>query len=393
MKKRWLPLIMAVTLLASCSKDDKPAAPVKLPTIDIAAPDGGFKADNLQWIQIQPVVANAENATFVWAWGNDTLATTKDLLYAFDSTGTFTLNFTVQTAAGTATKEIPVTISATAATYKNAVTRVFEYFPAPGQFINTLPAWVTGETADNMAQKAMEQLTKESMISLGGFGGYVTMGFDHTIINKPGEYSFVVLGNAFANSAEPGVIMVSQDVNGNGLPDDEWYEIAGSEYNNPKTIKNYQITYYKPNEDKTPVASTDAYVSDSTYIRYKDNQGKEGYLAKNVFHSQSYYPLWKGDSITFTGTRLPDDHIVNTQPDGPSPYYVLPAFDYGYADNQANNSDAAKIKLDWAVDKNGKAVKLSGVNFIRVHTGIRKEAGWLGEVSTEVAGVRDLNLK
>ena len=103
---------MAVTLLAGCSKDDEPAAPVKLPTIDIATPSGGFKADNLQWIQIQPTVTNAENATFLWAWGNDTLATTKDLLYAFDSTGTFTLNFTVQTTAGTTTKEIPVTITA-----------------------------------------------------------------------------------------------------------------------------------------------------------------------------------------------------------------------------------------------------------------------------------------
>ncbi len=37
-----------------------------------------------------------------------------------------------------------------------------------------------------------------------------------------------------------------------GLPDDEWYEIAGSEYGHAKTVKNYEITYYKPNENKVP---------------------------------------------------------------------------------------------------------------------------------------------
>lgn len=75
------------------------------------------------------------------------------------------------------------------------------------------------------------------MVSLGGFGGYIVVGFDHTIENKSGLCDFRVLGNAFyANgasdygSSEPGVIQVCYDANGNGLPDDGWYEIAGSSY-------------------------------------------------------------------------------------------------------------------------------------------------------------------
>lgn len=188
--------------------------------------------------------------------------------------------------------------------------------------------------------------------------------------------------------------MVSADVNGNGLPDDEWYEIAGSEYNNPKTIKNYQITYYKPDENKAKVTDpNDTWSSDLQYIRWEDNQGKSGYLTKNVFHDQSYYPLWKGNSITFTGTRLPDDQIKNTSSDPNMQYWVSPAFPWGYVDNVANDDENAKIKLDWAVDKNGKPVKLYGIDFIKVYSSIRKEAGWLGENSTEVGGVRDLNLK
>ena len=84
------------------------------------------------------------------------------------------------------------------------------------------------------------------MISLGGFGGYVVVGFDHTIANREGSRDFRVLGNAFyaianpdpnapeGGSCEPGGIMVAYDVNKNGKPDeDEWYEIAGSAHEAP----------------------------------------------------------------------------------------------------------------------------------------------------------------
>lgn len=61
------------------------------------------------------------------------------------------------------------------------------------------------------------------MISLGGFGGYVVVGFDHTIANVVGKRDFRVLGNAFysadnpdinapeGGSCEPGVVMVAYD--------------------------------------------------------------------------------------------------------------------------------------------------------------------------------------
>ncbi|MBO9732151.1 MAG: hypothetical protein J7623_26150 [Chitinophaga sp.] len=278
--------------------------------------------------------------------------------------------------------------------FLNKVTKVFEYSPAPGQFINTLPAWNTGDDDKKMAAYALDALSKENMISLGGFGGYVVMGFDHTIKNVPGQYSFVVLGNAFTNFAEPGVISVSVDKNKNGLPDDEWFEIAGSEYNSSKTIKNYQITYYKPDETKAPVIDPDdAYSSNKNYIKWKDNQGDSGYLVKNVFHDQSYYPQWKGNSITFIGTKLTAANVKNTSSDPGSPYYVSLPFSWGYSDNVSNDDPDAKIKIDWAVDKNGNSVKLTGINFIKVQTGQRAEAGWLGEISTEVLGVKDLNLK
>lgn len=99
--------------------------------------------------------------------------------------------------------------------------------------------------------------------------------------------------------------MVSFDTNLNGLLDDEWYELAGSEYYKPETIKNYRITYDRPDPNKIPEPDMGQQWSDATYVPWKDNQGNTGYIAKNIYHTQSYYPKWiEENSLTFSGTRL-----------------------------------------------------------------------------------------
>ena len=286
------------------------------------------------------------------------------------------------------------------------VTQGFDYRPAVGQFVNELPEYEEGDTQETMNRKALEAIgnNNQGMVSLGGFGGYIVVGFDHTIENKAGLCDFRVQGNAFyANgqseygSSEPGVIEVSFDANGNGLPDDEWYEIAGSSYNeggeswieqareagnDVRTIRNYEITYYRP--------ATEPGKPTEEYIRWEDNQGESGYKAMNSAHLQSYYPQWiDEEQITFSGTRLPQNGIDLS---GVGNNFALYKFAYGYADNEPNTSDRSAIDIDWAVDADGQPANLPGVDFIRIHTGVNQENGWLGECSTEIMGVVDLHL-
>lgn len=283
------------------------------------------------------------------------------------------------------------------------ISRVFEFSPSIGQFTNVLPEYETGDTQETMRQKAEDAIkgqTPMGMVSLGGFGGYIVLGFDHTIENKKGFRDFRVLGNAFwaaanpnvgastrGGSSEPGIIMVSVDENKNGLPDDKWYEIAGSAHK--EAIKNYEITYYRPNLNKTPIKDESvSYASDIEYIRWTDNQGNSGYKMKNIYHSQSYYPEWLGDKVTFKGTLLPNNGIDESKTGS---YWVLYSFEYGYVDNAPNNDDASTIDIDWAIDENGNKVHLSGIDFVKVYNGMNQECGWLGETSTEVAGAYDLH--
>lgn len=387
-------ILIAVTAIAfaisSCSEDEQIQPPAGKPEVTITVPDGGFTVDNLKWFRVNPVVkSDSATTTYLWTTGTDTLSTDKNLLYVFAEAGTYDITFTAKNSAGTTQQK--VTVKVVAKTYTANAIKVYDFLPAPGQFVNEMPIWETGGTAATMLAKAQDELSKDGVITLGGFGGYVVMGLDHTIINKPGEYSFSVAGNAFENWSEPGIVMVSADKNGNGLPDDEWYEIAGSEYNDPETIHNYRITYYKPDENKVPTPNEETFMTDTTYIRWRDNQGNGGYLSKNGFHAQPYYPQWKGDSISFTGTRLGNSKLEDLSGNGT--YIVIHAAEYGYSDNLPNTDEKGAIKISWAVDKDGKSVHLPGIDFVRVHTGMRAEGGWLGEVSTEVGILKDLNIK
>lgn len=260
--------------------------------------------------------------------------------------------------------------------------KVYSFSPAPGQFVNVLPQYAAGDDSEAMRQKAEEAIAEnnQGMISLGGWGGYVVFGFDHIVPNVAGEYDFVVYGNAFysdaehpekGGSAEPGIVCVSYDANGNGEPDDPWYELAGSAYTH--SVKNYQITYSRP-------------AVDTLDIPWTDNQCGSGAIAHNKYHAQAYYPQWLGQqTMTYSGTRLPD----NARND--EGVFVLSNFEYGYADNHPNNVEAAQLKIDWALKDDGTPANLTGIHFVKVYTGVNQQCGSIGETSTEVTGAMDLH--
>ena len=288
--------------------------------------------------------------------------------------------------------------------YSPYISRVYEYRPAPGQFVNIMPQFEEGDTEADILKKAEESIsgTNNIMVSLGAYGGYITFGFDHTVINRKGEMDFLIEGNSFysdipdystdkGGSSEPGIVMVSIDENMNGLPDDKWYELAGSEYYKPTTLKNYSITYYRPDSTRKPVPDITGVLSDTEYIPWYDNTGDSGFVARNIYHTQDYYPKWiDEDELTFSGTLLPDN---GKDESGFGSYFVLYSFDWGYADNHPNEKkDLISFNIEWAVDSEGNPVHLPGIDFVRVYTGVNQYCGWLGETSTEISHARDLHI-
>jgi len=269
---------------------------------------------------------------------------------------------------------------------------VTEYLPAPGQYTN---AEFTGTpTAANSLIG-----TNRGLVSLGAFGGSITLQFSTGIENDPENpygVDFTIFGNPTLTWSEPGIIQVMKDENKNGLPDDTWYEIAGSNHYWNTTVSNYEITYQ--NSGLNTVAD----------IQWSDNKGKSGIIPINSFHLQSYYPqvdLFPNvatDKYMLSGTRLQGQIDLST-PGVVNSYRRA----FGYADNtpvilateklpdnpytiEIEGSGGDAIDIDWAVDKLGQHVKLDEINFIRIYTGMNALAGWLGEISTEVTGIRDV---
>lgn len=357
-------------------------------------------------IMLRPIIIGLDANSFEWTVnGGITGCDTEIFAFTPDTPGEYVVNLTVD---GSVSASVIVEcVKATEESRwrrangvsKAKCNKVYEWVPAPGQFIGeTQTGGMTGnETTHEAALNwAEERLGKEQYVSLGGFGGYIIVGFDHSVENTETAYDFSIQANAFFNLAtgdggsnEPGIVYVSQDVNGNGLPDDEWYELRGSETGKPETLSDYAVTYYRPSAPGMNVQWTDAL----------GQSGTIDYLA--AFHRQDYYyPAWiKEDSYTLRGTRLKDRTTQNSE----TGMWDNSCFDWGYADNMggdvlsSNDSGGGEGQRNGFIIKNamyidGTHINLRYIDFIKVQTGVNSKAGWLGEVSTEVFGFEDLKL-
>ena len=306
-------------------------------------------------------------------------------------------------------KSLLIALVAIAAISTNAdnspyIARVYDYLPAPGQFVNKSPAYKPGYTQDSINALVEASLCGKSVggaISLGSYGGYIIFGFDHPVINKH-DYDVKIYGNAFQSNAvpdmaggscEPGIIMVGVDVDGDGVPSDgdKWYEIKGADYD--RCQHGFEVTYYKPDEDKVKVPHESwSFINDIEYVYWTSNDVDvpNGYVWRNTFHNQPYWPLWIEDTVlTLRGTKLPNLSI-DMSANGSGNNWFQPFFGEGYVDNLPNAQEPG-FMIDWAIDEDGNPVELDHIDFIKVYSGQLDYCGWLGEVSTEICGAEDLH--
>lgn len=388
--KKALLYIIPLLMLGGCSSE--------IPSVSLGI-DDTYYIPRMTKLPLRPALTGHE---YLWTVNGRVVSRDRDYIFISSEEGTYHVELKIIDPDTPYDYSFTVNVLHEEIEYSPYITRVYEYCPAPGQFVNEMPRYEEGDTYADILQKTEESIsgTNDIMITLGGYGGYVTFGFDHTVMNLPGEKDFRIWGNCFyellqpdkkGGSAEPGIVMVSYDVNCNGLPDDPWYELAGSEYHSPMTRHSYELTYNRPDPDREIVTDEDNSLDDIYYIRWTDNAGRSGYMAKNIFHNQDYYPKWvKDDAMTFRGSLLaPNAEDIS----GYGTYYVLYSYPWGYVDNHPNEyADLNSFDISWAVDADGNPVSLPGADFIRVYTGLNQYCGWIGETSTELSRAQDLHI-
>ena len=385
----------AILTMTGCTAD--------IPTVSLGI-DDSYYIGRLRKLPLHPALTGREYRWTLTRPGGsaDVVSQERDYIFMQAEEGKYHVRLDIIDPDSPYSHEFTVTVMHEEVEYSPYISRVYEYCPAPGQFVNEMPRYEEGDGYADILQKAEESIsgTNDIMITLGGYGGYVTFGFDHTVVNVPGEADFRIWGNCFyeltnpdrkGGSAEPGIVMVSYDSNCNGLPDDEWYELAGSEYHSPATRHGYSLTYRRPDPNRDIVADEDNSLDDIYYISWEDSLGETGWISKNIFHNQDYFPRWiTDDSLTFSGSLLaPNAEDAS----GNGTYYVLYSYAWGYVDNHPNEyAGLNSFDIGNAVDRDGKPVNLPGADFIRVYTGVNKNCGWLGETSTELSRAQDLHI-
>lgn len=400
------------------------------PVISLAVPESGFTIATDSLLTLKPLISNSENPICIWTVDSVVVANTLEYIFSSAIPGTFSaalecknedgkdaVSFSISvTRPGTDNPgtddpgtEDPVTENPgdddpgtddpgtedpgtedpgtedpgnDETDYFRPVTSsshtewdmIHLYLPAPGQFVNeTVTGGFQGEDTQEEANLyAANRLRSGLFVSLGGFGGTLVLGFDHSILND-GSYNLEIKGNAYENSSEPGIVWVMRDENGNGKPDDTWYELKGSEYGKTSTTSRYQVTYYKPRAAGQPV-------------QWTDNTGKSGTIEYlGAFHNQdTYYPLWvTADSYTLEGTCLEARNYLST-----TNSWINPAYDWGYTDNH----NSTLFRISDAVTRSGEPAGLPYIDFVKIQTGVNAKSGWIGELSTDICSVKDYNM-
>lgn len=250
----------------------------------------------------------------------------------------------------------------------------FSFIPAPGQFIR-FNQNQTAEDARKQIQATLDNGGGEGwMASLGAWGGYFILGFDHSVKNNhDGEADFDMVGNPLGKYwCECGVVWVSQDENGDGKANDTWYELKGSETGKPGITQRYALKYYRPTQEKTDVLSI-------------DNDGNLSFLARNAYHPDSgYYPWFmKEEYYILTGTCLGNQFKT----EGLETNW---GFDWGYVDNI---NDPVGFRIDNAIQQDGTPAKLEYIDFVKCHTAQMGQGAAVGEVSTESSAAIDVRLR
>ncbi len=289
-------------------------------------------------------------------------------------------------------------------------TEVLEYRPAPGQFVQdpafndpaaALGAPVGGGTLDGDETKA---------VSLGGFGGVLVLGFDHTVRDDPRNpfgLDCILFGNAFwvggdvnRRWGEPATIEISLDANKNSVADDPWFLVPGSHITDPPARWESQTWDDDANDSTYP--PTEAWwvpigeigVWQTWGYRLPENPFEIGLILENPngpFAIEEGIWGYADCSPTLMLGDMDGDNSIDDAEITPEAFYTVPDDPFAVGvDAGSGGGDAFDIA--WAIDPDtGLPAALPGFDFIRITNATNVLFGPFGERSAEICGVADVS--
>ena len=188
--KKIFAILLSALALGGCENDGIPYVSLGL--------DDLYKVARMQTVDLKPAfTGESYRWTVKTASGADSLLSEeKDYIFLMQYPGTYDVTFQIFDPVNPIVHRMTFYVVEEEVEYSPYISTVYEYCPAPGQFVNAMPEYREGDTAETMRQKAEEAIAgkMQSGVSLGAYGGYITFGFDHTVVNVPGEYDIRIDG-------------------------------------------------------------------------------------------------------------------------------------------------------------------------------------------------------
>ena len=177
--KKIFAILLSALALGGCENDGIPYVSLGL--------DDLYKVARMQTVDLKPAfTGESYRWTVKTASGADSLLSEeKNYIFLMQYPGTYDVTFQIFDPVNPIVHRMTFYVVEEEVEYSPYISTVYEYCPAPGQFVNAMPEYREGDTAETMRQKAEEAIAgkMQSGVSLGAYGGYITFGFDHTVVN------------------------------------------------------------------------------------------------------------------------------------------------------------------------------------------------------------------
>lgn len=283
-------------------------------------------------------------------------------------------------------------------------TRVIEYAPAPGQFVNDARFNDPSRALGAPVGGGMLSPDNSKVVTLGGFGGTITLGFDRRVLDDPRNpmgLDAIVFGNAAYVAGDPNrrwaeaaTIEISLDVNGNGLADDPWYLVVPPQISGP--VARVSRTWDDNIGDPTHPPHAASWVPPGRTGQWQTWAYE---LPVSVFGGPVVLnplgPLSTAEGVWGVADQTPTlllgdmtaDDVVDVPWMGPEWFYTRPDDPMTVGISPGSGGGDA-FDIAWAIDPGtGLPALLPGFDFIRITTAVDVVHPLLGEISAEIGGV------
>ena len=284
---------------------------------------------------------------------------------------------------------------------------VIEFAPAPGQLAKVEAFNDPRKALGSPTGGGTEEGHDESVVTVGGFGGSITLKFDHVVEDDPLNWhgmDAIVFGNTFwvdnesnRHWAECATIEIALDTDGNGRIDEDegWYLIPGSHITDPSQ------QYATQTWDNDPYTATPPELLSWVPLGYSGTWTTGAFelppdlFAQWIVENPSLHDDVEGiyGYAEYTPTLvlgdMDADNIVDDPSATPETFYIVPD-DPLTVGITPGSGGGDSFDIAWAIDpETGLPAELPGFDFIRIANPTNAILGPFGEKSPEIDAVAD----